>query len=78
MKFRKALEKAKQIAQESECGEKGELTDNISHNEDTHTWWIDLDMKPEYAKGFCNPACVVSEKTLTASINWRCLGGLSP
>ena len=48
------------------------------HNEFTKTWWIDLDMKPEFENKLCNPACVISEDTKTAEINWRCTGALPP
>lgn len=69
-------EEAIEIAQNSECVEKGDLTDNIMYNEVSQTWWIDLDMKEEFKKDYCNPACVVKEATETAEINWRCTGVL--
>jgi len=65
-------------AQNSECTEKGELTENYFHNEDTKTWWIDLEMKEEFENELCNPACVVFEETLATEINWRCTGALPP
>lgn len=70
------LEEATEIAANSECTEQGELTDNSMYNEDTKTWWIELDMKEEFKKDYCNPACVVKESTKTAEINWRCMGVL--
>lgn len=70
------LVEALEIAKSSECAEKGDLTDNYMYNENTKTWWIDLDMKEEFKKEICNPACVVSEDTKTAEINWRCTGVL--
>ncbi len=72
------IEEAMEIAQNSECTEKGDLTDNYMYNENSKTWWIDLDMKEEFKKDYCNPACVVYEFTKTAEINWRCMGALPP
>ncbi len=72
------LEEAIAIAQNTECTEKGALTENNFYNENTKTWWIDLDMKEEFKNEMCNPACVVSEATKTAEINWRCTGALPP
>lgn len=72
------LEEAIEIVESGECTEKGQLTDKTFYNEDTDTWWIDLDMKEEFKKEYCNPACVVYEVTKTAEINWRCMGALPP
>lgn len=66
------------IADNSSCVEKGALSDNKIYNLNTKTWWIDLDMKQEFKKADCNPACVVDEATKTAEINWRCTGLLPP
>jgi len=41
-------------------------------NEDTGTYWIDLDIEKEG----CNPACVINVETKEAEINWRCTGVL--
>lgn len=68
--FKMTLEEAIAIAQNSECVEEGNLTENYMHNNNTKTWWIDLDIE----KHGCSPACVVSEETMTAEINWRCTG----
>ena len=68
------LEEAKRIAENSECTEKGTLTESYIHNKITNTWWIDLDMKDEFEKEGCNPACVVDKVAKTAEINWRCTG----
>jgi len=65
-----SLTEAKQIALASECGEQGTLKDTYLCNEDTGTWWIDLDIEKEG----CNPACVVNVATKQAEINWRCTG----
>lgn len=70
------IEEAMVIAQNGECVQEGTLTNNYVYNEDTRTWWIDLD--PYTEREECNPACVVYEDTKTAEINWRCTGALSP
>ncbi len=62
------------IAQNSNCIEKGTLLDNKIYNPNSKTWWIDLEMKPEFQQEGCSPACVISEETKTAEINWRCTG----
>jgi len=59
---------AKQIAINSECGDR--LKEPSICNQDTGTWWIDLDIEKEG----CNPACVIDVVTKEASINWRCMG----
>lgn len=46
------------------------------YNENTKTWWFDANLNS--TKEWCNPACVVSENTKTAEINWRCTGLISP
>ena len=72
------IKDAVKIALESECAEKGVLSENYTYNNISKTWWIDLNMKNEFKKEFCNPACVVSEETKTADINWRCTGAIPP
>jgi len=62
------LADARQIAIESECGDT--LKDTYVCNENTGTYWIDLDIE----KSGCNPACVVNIITREAVINWRCTG----
>ena len=60
-----------QIA-ESACGNTGNLSDQITYNNYTKTYWINLDtIKPG-----CVPACVVWEENGSAEINWRCTGAL--
>jgi len=59
---------AKNIAIDSECGDR--LKETYICNEDTGTYWIDLDIEKEG----CNPACVVDLETREAEINWRCTG----
>jgi len=68
-----SLTEAKEIASTSECDQQGALEDTYMCNEDTGTWWIDLDIQKEG----CNPACVVNVATKQAEINWRCMGLLS-
>jgi len=63
-----SLADAKQIAIESECGDR--LKDIYVCNENTGTYWIDLDIE----KQGCNPACVIDIITREAVINWRCTG----
>lgn len=58
------------IAEESACIIEGKLTETIYYNDYTRTWWIDMSAD---APG-CAPACVISEKTGAAQINWRCTG----
>ena len=63
------------IARESrDCSMAGILTDEFFYNESSQTWWIDLERMPELEKDGCNPACVVSEETRGAVVNWRCTG----
>lgn len=63
-----ALADAKQAAINSECGDR--LKETYVCNQDTGTYWIDLDIEREG----CNPACVVNIETREAEINWRCTG----
>ena len=65
-------EDAQSLAEQSSCTEQGPLTGTSFYNFNTRTWWFDLDIQKEG----CNPACVVSEDTLQAEINWRCTGAL--
>jgi len=69
------LFEAKQIAVESECGDqlKEPYYEFSVCNQDTGTWWIDLDVEKEG----CNPACVVVITNKKATINWRCTGLVS-
>ncbi len=69
-----SLAEAMQIAAGSDCVKEGKLLDTNTYNSYTNTWWIDLDVKKEG----CSPACVVSEETRTAEINWRCTGLMPP
>lgn len=66
---------ARGIAEASACMEKGTLTDQVTFNENSLTWWIDMSVAN--APG-CAPACVVFEQNSSAEINWRCTGALPP
>ncbi|MFH1538740.1 MAG: hypothetical protein ABIH66_07260, partial [bacterium] len=63
-------EEAVGIAASSECTQDGKLKEEHFCNENTGTWWIDL----EIDKKGCYPACVVNVGTKEAEINWRCTG----
>jgi len=60
---------------ESVCIKDGESLSRGYYNENSGTWWFDANLNS--APYGCSPACVVSEETRTAEINWRCTG-LSP
>ncbi len=64
--------RARSIAETSECVKDGVLKDKAIYNENSKTWWIDLDIE----KPGCNPACVVYEDE-TVETNWRCTGLIS-
>ena len=63
------LDEAQSIAENSTCNQ-GKLKETHICNENTGTWWIDLDI----VKEGCSPACVVNVSTKQAEINWRCTG----
>lgn len=65
-----SLAEAKEIALSSECTIEGNIMEEAFCNENTGTWWIELDLEREG----CNPACVVNVETKEAEINWRCTG----
>lgn len=66
---------AKAIA-EASCVKGGETLSEGSYNPSTQTWWFDANLNS--AREGCNPACVVSEVTKTAELNWRCTGLVPP
>lgn len=67
---------AKAIA-ENYCIKGGEtLTSGGTYNSNSKTWWFDANLNA--TQPGCNPACVVSEDTKTAEVNWRCTGLLEP
>lgn len=63
---------ARIIAEKSSCIKDRETLTKGIYNKISKTWWFDANLN-EVKKG-CNPACVVSEETKTAEINWRCTG----
>jgi len=65
-----SYEEALAIAQNSNCTADGTLNEEHWYNNGSRTWWIDLNLSMEG----CNPACVVSEETRTAEINYMCTG----
>ncbi len=66
---------AKVIAEQT-CIKGGESLTSGYYNEGTRTWWFDANLNS--TREGCNPACVVSEDTKTAEINWRCTGLIKP
>jgi len=66
---------AKVIAEKS-CIKGGESLASGYYNANSKTWWFDANLNSTQ-KG-CSPACVVSEATKTAEINWRCTGLIIP
>ena len=69
-------ESAAQLIAEKTCVKDGESLAPGYYNENSKTWWFDAALKT--APEGCNPACVVSEETKTAEINWRCTGLILP
>ena len=63
------FEEAKNIALNSPCVAEGTLKETYSCNENSGTWWIDLNID----KKGCSPACVVNIESRKAEINWRCI-----
>ena len=61
---------AREIAQKSECSSEGNLGEVSFCNENSKTWWIEM----EAERPGCSPACVVWTETGEAEINWRCTG----
>ncbi len=64
------------IIAEKTCIKGGESLAPGYYNENSKTWWFDANLNA--TKEGCNPACVVSEDTRTAEINWRCTGLVLP
>jgi len=63
-------EQEAKIIAEKTCIKWGESLNKWIYNENSKTWWFDANLNA--TKPGCNPACVVSESTKTAEINWRC------
>jgi len=66
---------ARKIA-ERFCIKGGEALGAGMYNENSRTWWFDANLNS--TQPGCNPACVVSEETGMAEINWRCTGLIAP
>lgn len=66
-------EQARELAEkeDSECMQNGTLKEQANYNENSNTWWIDLEAT-EPQEG-CNPACVIN-KNGQIEVNWRCTG----
>lgn len=62
---------ARAIAEKT-CIKSGESLAGGVYNENSKTWWFDANLNTDLSG--CRPSCVVSEKTKTAEINWRCTG----
>jgi hypothetical protein len=60
------------IAQEA-CGSEGNLRGDIYYNNNSQTYWIDLDADMPG----CSPACVVHANR-SAEVIYRCTGALPP
>lgn len=69
-------EKEARTTAEASCIKGGEALSDGVYNASSNTWWFDANLNA--TREGCNPACVVSEETKTAEINWRCTGLLSP
>lgn len=66
---------ARAIAEKT-CIKGGESLSSGHYNENSKTWWFDANLNATQER--CNPACVVSEATKSAEINWRCTGLKEP
>ncbi len=66
---------ARQIAEQS-CIKGGEALGSVVYNDYTKTWWFDANLNSAHEG--CSPACVVSEESKTAEINYRCTGLKNP
>jgi hypothetical protein len=66
---------ARAIAERT-CIKGGEALSAGTRNDITKTWWFDANLNA--TREGCSPACVVSDETRLAEINWRCTGLLPP
>jgi hypothetical protein len=73
---KKMSETNARVIAEATCIKGGGALSVGMYNEGTQTWWFDANLNA--TKPGCNPACVVSETTKTAEINWRCTGAIVP
>ncbi|MBP9749903.1 MAG: carboxypeptidase regulatory-like domain-containing protein [Candidatus Pacebacteria bacterium] len=69
-------EAAAQSIAEQSCIKGGEALGEGTYNPNSKTWWFDANLNA--TQPGCNPACVVSEETKQAEINWRCTGAIPP
>ena len=70
-------EEEARIIAETSCIKGGAaLASGGTYNPNSRTWWFDANLNA--TQEGCNPACVVSEDTKTAEINWRCTGLVPP
>jgi hypothetical protein len=60
------------VIAEKECIKGGDALEAGVYNKSSKTWWFNANLNA--TREGCNPACVVSEETKTAEINWRCTG----
>ena len=61
---------------EGACVKGGEALARGYYNENSRTWWFDANLNS--TRPGCHPACVVSEDTKAAEVNWRCMGLKDP
>lgn len=64
------------VIAEKTCIKGGEALSAGTYNPNSKTWWFNANLNA--TREGCNPACVVSEETKTAEINWRCTGAIIP
>lgn len=58
----------------NECTMVGIPANTATYNNNSKTWWVDLERMPELENDGCSPACVVHEENKTVEVNWRCTG----
>ena len=64
------------VIAEKTCVKGGEVLSAGTYNPNSKTWWYDANLNATHPG--CHPACVVSEETKTAEVNWRCTGAIVP
>jgi len=67
---------ARAVAENSICNLRGTLGNGVFYDPNNQSWW--LDMVARNPQPDCNPACVVSEATGQAQVNWRCTSSFAP
>jgi len=74
-----SLKEATDIAgKDLNCNNIGTISENGTCNENTKTWWLDIETELDGDLGGCNPACVIDTESKNATINWRCMGLIEP